>query len=76
VGDPRINVPVKIYSGSTPTGTPLGTVYSDQDGWYMWQYKYTGKAATFTVNLPTYNTSQTVTLKSNGFLVVSWNNLP
>ena len=38
----------------------------------MWQYKYTGKAATFTVKLPKYNLLQPVTLKSNGFLVVNF----
>jgi len=38
----------------------------------MWAYTYTGKPATFTVNLSAYNKSQTVTLKSNGFLVVSF----
>jgi YHS domain-containing protein len=48
------------------------TVYTDEDGWYMWQYKYTGKPAAFTVKLATYNLSQTVTLKSNGFVVVSF----
>ena len=50
----------------------LVTVYSDADGWYLWEYKYTGKAATFTVKLPAYSLSQTVTLKSNGFLVVNF----
>jgi hypothetical protein len=32
----------------------MGTVYTDEDGWHMWQYKWTGKAATFTVTLPEY----------------------
>ncbi len=66
--DPVPNVKVQIYDSSN---TLLATVYTDQDGWYMWQYKYTGKAATFTVNLPVYNLAQAVTLKSNGFLVVN-----
>ena len=69
---PQAGVQVKIYSGSSASGKPLATVYTDTDGWYMWQYKYTGKAATFTVNVPAYNLSQTVTLKSNGFLVVNF----
>jgi len=53
-------------------------VYTDADGWYMWQYKYTGKAATFTVKmtppLPYAQTtqSQSVTLKSNGYVVVNF----
>ncbi len=66
--DPVPNVKVQIYDSSNAL---LATVYTDQDGWYMWQYKYTGKAATFTVNLPVYNLAQAVTLKSNGFLVVN-----
>jgi cysteine-rich repeat protein len=67
--DPVPNVQIKIYDSSNKL---LATVYTDQDGWYMWQYKYTGKAATFTVKLPAYNKSQSVTLKSNGFLVVNF----
>jgi len=66
--NPLPNVKVQIYDSSNKV---LATVYTDQDGWYMWQYKYTGKAATFTVNLPVYNLAQAVTLKSNGFLVVN-----
>ena len=66
---PVANIKVLIYDSSNKL---LATVSTDQDGWYMWQYKYTGKAATFTVKLPTYNLSQTVMLKSNGFLVVSF----
>ena len=38
----------------------------------MWAYKYTGKAATFTVKLPAYDQSKSVTLKSNGYLVVNF----
>jgi hypothetical protein len=48
----------------------MADLYTDEDGWYMWAYKYTGKAATFTVKLPAYNLSQSVTLKSNGYLSV------
>ena len=68
-GDPVAGVKVEIYDGK---GKKLATVYSDVDGWYMWGYKYTGKPATFTVKLPDYNLSQTVTLKSNGYLVVDF----
>ena len=63
------NVKVQIYDSSNKL---LATVYTDADGWYMWQYKYTGKAATFTVKLPAYNLAQSVTLKSNGFLLVNF----
>ena len=65
--NPLPNVKVQIYDSSNKL---LATVYTDQDGWYMWQYKYTGKAATFTVKLPNYNLVQNVTLKSNGFVLV------
>ncbi|MBI3933272.1 MAG: hypothetical protein HY316_01185 [Acidobacteria bacterium] len=68
-GDPATNVQVQIYDSKNAL---RATVYSDADGWYMWAYKYTGKAATFTVKLPVYNLSQTVTLKSNGYLVVNF----
>jgi hypothetical protein len=67
--NPVAGATVKIYDGSNHL---LGTVTTDSDGWYMWNYKYTGKAATFVVKLPAYGQSQTVTLKSNGFLVVNF----
>src|SRR5262249_11500814 len=66
---PVANVTVQIYDSANKL---LATVYADSDGWYMWQYKYTGKAASFTVKLPNYNQAQSVTLKSNGFLVVGF----
>jgi len=58
--DPVANVMVQIYDSSRRR---LATVYTDQDGWYMWQYKYTGKPATFNVKLPDYRLTQSVTLK-------------
>jgi len=67
-GDPVKKAKVQIYLGTSLKAT----VYTDEDGWYLWSYKWTGKAATFIVNLPVYNLSQTVTLKANGFLVVSF----
>jgi hypothetical protein len=63
--DPVVNATVQIYDASNKLAA---TVYTDADGWYMWQFKYTGKAATFTVRLPAYGLSQSVTLKSNGFV--------
>ena len=68
-GTPVSGVMVKILDSKN---TVLATVYTDQDGWYMWQYKWTGKAATFTVKLPAYNWAQSVTLKSNGFVTVNF----
>jgi len=67
--EPIPNVKVQIYDASNKLAT---TVYTDQDGWYMWQYKYTGKAATFTVKLPSYNQATSVTLKSNGFVIATF----
>ena len=40
---------------------------SDEDGWTMMNYKYTGKAATFYVRVPALGKLQAVTLKANGF---------
>jgi len=53
-------------------------VTTDEDGVYLLVYKHTGKAATFTVKmtppLPYAQTtqSQSVTLKSNGYVVVNF----
>jgi hypothetical protein len=53
--------------------TVLGSATTDSDGWYMINYKWTGKAATFylTMTPPTGFGSpktQTITLKANGFI--------
>jgi len=72
IGNPVEGVKVEI-SSSDSKKTVSATVYTDQDGWYMWQYKYTGKAATFTVSLPDYvGATQSVTLKSNGYVIVNF----
>lgn len=67
-GDAKPNTKVLIYQGTKL----MSTVYTDEDGWYMWSYKWTGKAATFTVKMPAYNLSQSVTLKANGYLQVDF----
>jgi len=67
--DPVPNVSVQIYDSSNKL---VATTSTDQDGWYMWQYKYTGKAATFMVSLPAYGLAQNVTLKSNGFVLATF----
>jgi hypothetical protein len=61
-GNPIEGVKVQIYG---PDGKLLATVYTDKDGWYFYNYKYTGKAASFTIKLPEYNKTATVTIKSN-----------
>ena len=68
-GNPISGVEVQIYS---PTGSLLATVYTDEDGFYSYHYKHTGKAATFTIELPDYGTQQSVTLKANSFVVVNF----
>ncbi len=50
----------------------LGAQSTDEDGWSMWLYKYTGKATTFTVKLPAYGLSKSVQMKSNGYVSVSF----
>jgi hypothetical protein len=64
-----VGTPVQIWQGTTLKQT----VYTDADGWYVWTYKYTGKATTFTLKLRApYNLSQSVTIKSNGFVIVNF----
>ena len=50
------------------------TVYTDEDGWYQYVFKYTGKAATFTITASSTSWTQTktVTLKSNGYIEVDF----
>jgi hypothetical protein len=70
-GNPMAGVTVQIYSGTKVTSKSLvATLTTDEDGWYMWNYKYTGKPASFTI--VANGQTQTVTLKANGFLVVNF----
>jgi hypothetical protein len=59
-----------------PTGSLLGTTYTDLDGFYMITYKHKGKAADFTVRLPDLNRQTVVRLKANGYAVVVFEDLP
>ena len=68
-GDPEENVKVVIYN---PKNATLATLYTDQDGYYMYAYKHTAKAATYTLKLPAYNKSQAITVKANGFAAVDF----
>jgi hypothetical protein len=68
-GDPVAGVKVQIYDSSNKL---LATVYTDEDGFYMYNYKHTGKAATFTIKLPTYNLKQSVTVKANSFALANF----
>ena len=49
-------------------GAKVGSATTDVDGYYMWSFKHTGKAQTYTVKVKTTgNPTQTVTIKANGF---------
>jgi hypothetical protein len=48
----------------------VATVYTDEDGWYMWSFKYTGKATTFNVTMA--GITKSITLKSNGYVEVDF----
>jgi hypothetical protein len=66
---PKKGARVQVYS---PTGSLLGTVYTDEDGYYLFEYKHKAKAATYTVKLPDYKLQQSATVKANGFAVVNF----
>jgi 5-hydroxyisourate hydrolase-like protein (transthyretin family) len=68
-GNPRANVKVQIYG---PDGRLLATVYTDVDGYYSYAYKATGKAATYTLKLPSYNQTKSVTVKANSLVEVNF----
>jgi hypothetical protein len=68
-GNPLKNSQIKVYG---PTGTLIGTVYTDEDGYYLLLYKHKAKSATYTVKLPAYSLQQSVTIKANGFAVVNF----
>ena len=67
-GEPIAGTTVEIWQGTTL----YKTVYTDEDGWYMAAFKYTGKAVTFTVKLTAYQLQQSVTLKSNGYAILNF----
>jgi hypothetical protein len=68
---PVKNIPIQIFSGTDTSskGKILGTMTTDEDGWAFYSYKWTGKAASFTLK-PQYTgiPVQTLTLKANGFV--------
>ena len=68
-GNPRANVKVQIYG---PDGKLLATVYTDADGYYVYTFKPTGKAATYTVKLPDYKQTKSVTVKANSLVEVNF----
>lgn len=69
--DPLSGFTVEIYG---PTGTKLATVYTDENGYYFYYYKYSGKQATFTIKLtdPDPDIIKTVQVKSNQFVITNF----
>jgi hypothetical protein len=67
--NPVVGKTVQIYS---PTKALLTTLTTDADGYYMFPYKHTAKSATYTVKLPQYNKSVSITVKANGFAAVNF----
>src|SRR2546425_631300 len=68
-GTPVQGVSIQIYS---LTGQLIGTVTTDQYGFYSFSYTLLGtNLATFIVTLPGYNIQQTVTLALNSFTVAN-----
>jgi len=67
--DPIQGAKVEIYK---PDGSKLATLYTDEDGFYYYSYKHTGKAAQYTITASATNyQSQTITLtvKANQFVL-------
>lgn len=65
---PLAGTTVQIWQGSKL----WKTVSTDEDGWYMALFKYTGKSTTFTVKWVNLGVQQSITLKSNGFALVNY----
>jgi hypothetical protein len=53
-------------------GAFLGTATTDDDGWYMYIYKYTGKSAPYTVEWHGSGLSKSGTLRANRFAEVNF----
>ena len=66
-GTPVEGALVKVYLGNSL----YSDCYTDEDGWYMCDFKYTGKPVTFTVKTNGYD-DQTVTLRANSFALVTF----
>jgi hypothetical protein len=72
-GDPRGGVRVELWD---PRGKFLLAYVTDLDGFYMLSYKHTGKAAIYTVKVPAYGLIKQVTLKANGYAILTFEELP
>jgi hypothetical protein len=72
-GNPKAGVRVELRN---PTGTVVQNSVTDSDGFFMMNYKHTGKAAVYKVKLPDFAVEQSITLKANGFVIVNFEELP
>jgi len=68
-GDPVVGTNVRIYDVKNVLKANL---YTDADGWYYWAMKFSGKTVTWTVKLPSFNLSQTISGPSKTFYVVNF----
>ena len=69
-GTPIESVQVDIYRPGTVVGvdSPLGSLTTDEDGWYMFEYKHKGKPADYSVTLPAFGLVKEVRVKGNAFV--------
>ena len=64
-GTPVEGAKVEVLQGKDSYGTAV----TDEDGWYMVNFKYTGKPVTFTIKVDGYP-DQKLTIKANSFSLV------
>jgi hypothetical protein len=67
--NPVSGTAVELYG---PGGTLLLTEFTDDDGWYMFEYKHKGASATYKVKLPGYGLVKFALLKANKFAEVNF----
>jgi hypothetical protein len=67
--DPVVGTNVRIYDAKNVLKANL---YTDADGWYYWAMKFSGKTVTWTVRVPAFNASQTISGPSKTFYVVNF----
>jgi hypothetical protein len=69
--EPLESVTIKIYS---PTNALLATLSTDEDGYYMFEYKHKAKSATYKIvaSSGTWSEIVDVTIKANGFAAVDF----
>jgi hypothetical protein len=71
-GGPKSGLQVQFWG---PNGNLIARTTTDGDGFYSFPYKHTGKPATYTVKVPDYKVQQMVTLKANGYALVTFEGL-